>query len=268
MAIPLDALKSVALEEPATVRQRVATLLGRMSQISDQAHGCLAECLWLLTKKTPSAVDEQTVNLGVRFWNDLHAASRLTRSGIYLQATMMHRDALETMATIEYLHSVPEDAEAWWKAKTKKDRLRFSLNSIKGKIKDGDRVKDAWDSLSSLIYPNAKSTPAYAADKPYFGHNLFLGGFYYPRSASTDFCIQVGLCIDLLEKLRDWYPHETLPPSILKRMGSLRNEYDTEAALLDERTKSEVVEVVDKVVATRLSGDKALAWLRSRYGQP
>ncbi|GAH42931.1 unnamed protein product, partial [marine sediment metagenome] len=209
------------------------------------------------------------VDLGVRVWNDLNISSELTKNGIYLQAMMMERDAIETIAIIEYLHSFPKEAEGWWKAGTRKERLRFSLNTIKDHIKDGQKYKDAWDSLSSYIHPNGRATPVYAADKPYYGHNLFLGGFYYPGSVSSDFCIQLGLCIDLLERLRDWYENELeFPDELSKEIDILREEYNTQVDSLEKRTESEKREVVDKVVSTRLSEDKIIEWFKSLGNLP
>ncbi len=269
MPRPIYIWKSVVEQDSTITRERIMSLLGEIVIVSDKAHKCLAECIKLLTKKGHTVVDAHIVDLGVRVWNDLNISSEFTKNGIYLQAMMMERDVIETMALIEYLHSFPEKAEAWWKADTRKERLRFSLNAIKEKIKDGQKMKGAWDSLSSYIHPNGRATPAYAADKPYFGHNLFLGGFYYPESVSSDFCIQLGLCIDLLEKIRDWYKNELeFPDELSKEIDILRDEYNIQADSLEKRTESEKREVVDKVVATRLSKDEVIEWFKSLENFP
>ena len=267
MPRPLYILTSVKQEDPSITRKKIDDLLGEIINVSDKAYKCLAKCIQLLTEmemERASAVDMHTVDLGVRVWNDLNISSELTKNGIYLQAMMMQRDAIETIAIIEYLHSFPEEAEAWWKAKTRKERLRFSINTIKDKIKDGQEMKDAWDSLSSYIHPNSEATSAYGADKPYFGHNLFLGGFYYPGTVRFDFLIQLDLCIELLEKMRDWYKNKLeFPNELSKEIDILRDEYDTQADYLKKRTKSEKKEVVDKVVATRLPKDEVIEWFKS-----
>ena len=264
MPRPLYILKSVVEQDSTITREKIKNLLGEIVVVSDKAHKFLAECIKLLTTKEYTVVDAHIVDLGVRVWNDLNISSELTKNGIYLQAMMMERDAIETMAIIEYLHSFPEEAEAWWKAKTKKERLRFSINNIKDNIEDGQKYKDAWDLLSSYIHPNSQATPSYGADKPYYGHNLFLGGFYYPGSVSSDFCIQLGICIELLERMRAWYKNELeFPDELSKEMDSLEDEYRTQADYLKKRTELEKREVVDKVVATRLSKDKVIEWFKS-----
>lgn len=269
MPRPIYIWESVVEQDSTITRERIMSLLGEIVVVSDKAHKCLAECIKLLTTKGHTVVDAHIVSLGVRVWNDLNISSEMTKNGIYLQAMMMERDAIETIAIIEYLHSFPEEAEAWWKAKTRKERLRFSINTIKDNIKDGQKMKDAWDSLSSYIHPNSEATAAYAADKPYFGHNLFLGGFYYPGTVRDDFLIQLDLCIDLLERMRDWYKNELeFPDELLKEVDILRDEYHTQADYLKKRTESEKKEVVDKVVATRLSKDEVIEWFKSLDNLP
>ena len=126
-------------------------------------------------------------------------------------------------------------------------------------------MKDAWDSLSSFIHPNSKATPAYAADKPYYGHSLFLGGFYYPSSVSSGFCIQLDLCIDLLKKMRDWYKNELeFPEVLLKGIDALTDEYNTEFDSLQKRTELGKKGVVDKVLSTRLSKDEIIECLDAK----
>jgi len=269
MPIPLHIWKSVVEQDPTITRKKINNLLGEIVVVSDKAHKCLAECIKLLTIKRHAVVDAHIVDLAVRIWNDLYVCSELIKQGLYLQAIMMERDAIETMAIIEYLHSFPREANAWWKAKTRQERLRFSINIIKDKIRDGQKMKDAWDSLSSLIHPNSQATAAYAADKAYYGHNLFLGGFYYPGSVSSDFCIQLSLCIDLLERMRDWYKNELeFPAELLKEIDILRDEYNTQVDSLEKRTELEKREVVDKVVSTRLYEDKIIEWFKSLDNLP
>lgn len=270
MPRPLSIYKNVVEQDSSICCEKIKNLLGEVVEVSDKAHRYLAECIKLLTTKDMSSpMDMHTVDLAVRIWNDLKVCSELTKNGLYLQAIMMERDAIETMAIIEYLHSFPEEAEAWWKAKTRKERWHFSINTIKDKIKDGQKMKDAWDILSSYIHPNSRATPVYSADKLYYGHNLFLGGFYYPTSVRSDFCIQLDLCIELLERMRDWYNDELeFPDSLLKGIDMLRDEYNTQVDSLKERTESEKREVIDKVVSTRLSKDKIIEWFKSLDNMP
>ncbi len=265
MPRPLYIFKSVVEQDSSMTREKINNLLGEIAVVLDKAHKCLAQCIQLITKMdSTSKVDIHTIDLGVRVWNDLNISSELTKNGHYLQPMMMVRDAIETMAVIEYLHSFPEEAEAWWKAKTKKEKLRFSLNTIKDHIEDGQAWKDAWDSLSSYIHPNSQATPVYGADKPYYGHSLFLGGFYYPSSVEFLYTLQLLLCTEFIDRMRDWYKKELeFPDELSKEIDSLKDEYHAQADYLKKRTKSEEKEVVDKIVATRLPKEEVIEWFKS-----
>ncbi len=267
MPRPLYIYKSVVEQNLSVTRSKINKLLGEIVEVSDKAQKCLAECIKLLTLTTAdmaSSADVHIVDLGVRTWNDFKVTSELTKMGFYLQATMVLRDILETMALTEYLHSFPEEADAWWKAKTKKERLRFSLNTIKDKIEDGQDLKESWETLSSWIHPNSTAVAIYGADKPYYGHDLFLNGFYYPSSVSFLFTLQLDLCIVFLKRLKDWYGTELeFSNELLQEINSLEAEYHTQEDYLKKRTESEEKEVVDKVVATRLSKDEVIEWFKS-----
>jgi hypothetical protein len=260
MPRPLYILKNVIEEDSKMTREKIDNLLGELRNVSDKAYKCLAQCIRLLTKKDrASKVDIHTVDLGVRVWNDLKVTSELAKNGFYLQAMMVVRDAIEAMALAEYLHSFPNETEAWWKAETKKERLRFSINNIKGKIEDGQEWKDIWDWLSSYIHTNSKATPVYGANKPYYGHNLFLGGFYYPESVELIYRLQLLLCIEFLKRMINWYKNELdFTDKLLKGVDSLKGEYDIQVNYVKGRVESENKEIVDKVVSTRLSKDKVI----------
>lgn len=264
MPRPLSIYKSAVEQDPSITSEKIKNLLGEIAKVSDKAHKCLAECIKLLTTKDrSSSMDAHTVDLGVRVWNDFKVTSELVNMGFYLQAMMVLRDTIEIMAIIEYLHSFPDEADNWWKAKTLKERRRFGINAIKNDIKDGQAWKDSWDLLSSYVHPNSKGTPAYGADKPYYGHNLFLGGFYYPGSVEWLFSLQLLICIKLLERMKEWYEKELkFPEELSTEIDSLENEYHTQIDYLEKRTELEKREVVDKVVSTRLSEEEVIEWFR------
>jgi hypothetical protein len=269
MPRPLYILKSIVQENSSVTRKRIGNLLGEIVNVSDKAHKSLAQFIKLLTKKDRATaadihrVEIHTVDLGVRMWNDLRVASELTRNGFYLQSIMAIRDAVETRAMIEYLHSMPNKAEAWWKAKEKQERLCLNMKTIKGKIEDGQKWYDIWDWLSSYIHPTSKATAFYGADKPYYGHYLFLGGFYYPRSVEFTYTLQLDLCIEFLERMKNWYKNEPeIANTFFKDIDSIKNEYHIQANDLKRRVESENKEIVDKVVATRLSEDEIIRAFR------
>lgn len=123
MPRPLSIYKSVVEQNSSMCCEKIENLLGEIMEVSDKASRYLAECIKLVTtKEMSSTLDMHTVDLTVRVWNDLKVTSELVKNGLYLQAMMMERDAIETMAVIEYLHSYPEEAEVWWKAKTRQER--------------------------------------------------------------------------------------------------------------------------------------------------
>ncbi len=273
MPRPLYVLKNIVEQDPLITREKINNLLGGITVISDKAHKYLAECIKLLTTlnitsgvalDTTSRAYVHIIDLGVRAWNDIKITSELTKKGLYLQAMMTIRDAIETMAIVEYLHSFPEQAESWWKAKTRKERVRLGLNGIKDHIEDGQEWKDIWDSLSSFIHPNAQAVPVYGADQPYYGHNIYLSGFYSPSSVEFLFTLQLDLCITFLRRLKDWYKAELeFSEEFLQEIDSLEVEYHTQVGYFKKRMESEEKEVVDKVVATRLSDDELIEWFES-----
>ena len=268
MAKPLYLLKTVTEQDAKQTCLKINSLCGEAVNLSDKAHKCLALSLKKLTNMenmdSPGDVVVHTVDLGVRIWNDLKVASYLTNKGFYLQTIMLLRDVIETMAVTEYLNTFPDKAYMWWKAKTRKERLLYSINSIKDDIKDGQEWKNIWDSLSAQIHPNSEAVPIYGADKPYYGHNLFLGGFYYPTSVELCFGLQLWLCIRFTERLKDWY-REILEATseLISEIDSLEDEYDTQCEMLKRRTEVERKEVVDKILATRLSQDEVIEWFKS-----
>lgn len=265
MPRPLYLFKTVIEQDASQTCEKIKCLCGEAVNLSDKAHKCLALSLKQLTNMDrPSNVVIHTVDLGVRIWNDLNVTSYLTSMGFYLQAIMVLRDVIETMAIVEYLNTFPDKSEMWWKAKTRKERLLFSINSIKDDIKDGHRWKELWDDLSAQIHPNSEAVPIYGADKPDFGHNLFLGGFYYPTSVECYFRMQLSLCIIFTERLKDWYKEVLETTSeLITEIDSLEDEYKTQCEMLERRTEAERKEVVDKIIATRLSRDEVIEWLKS-----
>jgi hypothetical protein len=210
-----------------------------------------------------SRVDTFTVDLGIRILNNLYASSELLKNGFYLQAAMMIRDIIETIAVTEYLHLYPDEALAWWKAKTFKERRHFGINSIKDKIKKGEQWKYLWDELSALIHPNGIASSISAADKPYYGHSVFIGGFYYPKSIDLFYSIQLLSSIEFSENMLKWYENELRFSSKLKKdIKSLEKKYRIQEKRFAKRVESENREVVDKVVSSRLPEDRIIEVLK------
>ncbi len=265
MPRPIYIYKSVVEQEPEKTHEKIKKLLGEFVIVSDKARECFTECIKILTTKySINDVDAHIIDLAVRAWNDFKVTSELVKMGFYLQAIMVLRDTIEIMAIIEYLHSFPEKANAWWKAKTTKERRLFSINNIKDAIEDGEEWAESWSILSSYIHPNGSATPYYAADKPYYGHNLFLNGFYYPSSVEFVFTLQLDLCIEFLKRMKDWYSTELrFPKKLSEAIISLEDEYRLQTAHFNKRTEIENKEVVDKVLATRLPEEKVIEWFKS-----
>lgn len=265
MPRPLYLLKTVTEQDPTQTREKIKSLCGESVTLSDKSLKCLALSLKQLTDiDYPSNSIISTVDLGVRIWNDLKVSNYLTTMGFYLQAIMVLRDVIETMAVIEYLHTFPKKAGIWWKAKTSKERRHFSINSIKGDIKDGHELKELWEVLSAKIHPNSEAVPIYGADKPLYGHYLFLGGFYYPSSVEYIMRLQLHFCILFTERLKDWHKDVLeVNSELITDIDSLQDEYKAQCAMLETRTEAETKEIVDKVVATRLSPEEVIEWFIS-----
>ena len=265
MPKPLYLLKTVTEQDPVQTCEMIKTLCGETVNLSDKALKCLSLSLKQLTNiDNASPAVFHAVDLGVRIWNDFKVTGHLISMGFYLQTIMVLRDVIETIAVVEYLHTFPDKADMWWKAKTRKERLAFSINSIAADIENGHELKSIWDALSQQIHPNSQAVPIYGADKPYYGHNLFLGGFYYPKRVEYYLELQLLLCITFTQKIKEWYKEILKTNSeLIKEIDSLEDEYRTQVQILERLTEAETKEVVDKIVSTRLSKEEVIEWFKS-----
>lgn len=260
MPRPLKILKNIAEEDPSATHNKINELLGETTAISEEIFRHLATCLRLLINKDGASVaDQDIVDLGVRLWNDIRAANMLVRRGLYLSAMMMERDAIETIVVAEYLHNYPQDAELWRKAETISERRRFSIHRLRDKVEDGKDWKDTWDWLSSFIHPNCLATPVYGASKEFFGHNLYIGGFYQPGSIVTCWGIQLALCFHFLQSFISWYKDELpFPPEMQGGIEALEEAYHDKTDKLKERAYSEQKDIHRKIEATRFSREEVI----------
>jgi len=261
MPRPLKIYKSVVEEDPSATHDRIDELLGEENiGIAEEALKHLATCINILTNKDgTNDADNSIVDLAVRIWNDFRAANTLIRGGLYLQAVMIIRDVIEIMVLTEYLHEHPDEALTWWKAESSTQRRRFGINSLKDKVKDGEDWKGIWDWLSSYVHPNGVATPVYAMSKPFYGHNLYLGGFYHPGSLATFFQIQLSICIQFLERYIEWYKDDLLfPDELLSKVKRLEEVYDNQADRLKERARSRQRTIDNIIEVTRLPKEEVV----------
>jgi len=264
MPRPLKILKGIIKEDPTVTSDKISNLLGETTAISDEALTHLATCLsFLLEKDRASKADQSIVDLGVRFWNDTIAANILIRQGLILNAMMMERDAIETRVVAEYLHEYPGDAEAWQKAETYKERRRFGINELKDKVEEGEALKDIWDGLSSFIHPNRQAVPAYSSSRPYFGHNIYLGGLYAPVPTATFFLVQLNICINFLDTVYNWYKDDLpFPPELPRKIELLEEKYHNQTDKLKERADSEHQKMRGEIEKTRLSKEEIVKFFK------
>jgi hypothetical protein len=264
MPRPLKILKGIVEEDPSVTRSKVSKLLGETVGTAEEALRQLAICLrFLLEKDRASKADQSIVDLGVRFWNDIRAANLLIYEGFILHAMMMERDAIETRVVAEYLHEYPENAEAWQKANTYPERRRFSINEIKDKVEGGEGWKELWDHLSSYIHPNRGALPAYSSSRPYFGHNIYLGGFYEPVPIANEFLMQLAICINFLDDIVSWYKDDTLfPKELPTKLELLEKEYREQANKLKKRANSEGKKIESEIEKTRFSDEEIVKFLK------
>jgi hypothetical protein len=155
------------------------------------------------------------------------------------------------------LHTHPQDAEAWQKAETYKERRRFGISELKDKVEDGEGWKDIWDSLSSYIHPNSLALPAYSSSRPYFGHNIYLGGFYDPVPIAIHFIMQVATCINFLDTIYNWYKDDLpFPKELPRNIEVLEEAYHKQKGKLKERADSEHQKMKGEIEKTRLSKEE------------
>ena len=258
MPIPLKVLKGIIEENPHITHSKINELLGETVPLAEETLRQLATCLrFLLNKDRASKADQSIVDLGVRFWNDTIAANILIRQGLILNAMMMERDAIETRAVAEYLHEYPGDAEVWQKAETYKEKRRFGINELKGKVEEGEALKDIWDWLSSYIHPNNKARPAYSKSRPFFGHNIYLGGFYEPVPTATFFLMQLATCINFLDTIYNWYKNDLLfPEELPKKIEVIEEAYYKQKDKVERRAASEHQNMKGEIEKTRLSKEE------------
>jgi len=264
MPRPLKILKGIIEQDPSVTRDKINELLGETVALAEEALKQLSTCLrLLLNKDRASSADQSIVDLGIRFWNDVRAANILIQKGFILNAMMMERDAIETRVIAEYLHKYPQEAEAWQKAETYKERRRFSINELKNKVEDGNGWKEEWDDLSSYIHPNSWALPAYSGSRPFFGYNIYLGGFYDPIPIACSFGMQLGICINFLGCFINWYKDDlAFPRELPREIEILEETYRSEIIKLKERADSEQQKIKDKIKTTRLSKDEIIKFFK------
>jgi hypothetical protein len=255
MTRPLKILKGLVEEDPTVTRDKINKLLGEAIVVSEESLRQLSGCLrHLLNKNQASKTDQGIFDLGVRFYNDIKAANFLISEGFILQTLMMQRDAIETRVLMEYLHEYPQDVEAWQKAQSFKERYRFSINNIQDKVTGGGKWKDIWNDWSAFIHPNDSARPIYSGIRPFFGYNLYLGGFYAPETIAVFFSIQLAICIDFLESFTVWYKDDlSLPSELTRKVKTLNRQYHVQINKLMSRANSAQKEIDESIKTTRLS---------------
>ena len=256
----LKILKGLIEEDPSTIRNKISILLGETVETARESLRQLSTCLHLLLNKDEaSKADQAIIDLGVRFWNDIRAANTLIYEGLILNAMMMERDAIETICTAEYLHKNPQEADTWQAAKTLKERRHFELSKIKTKIDEGSEWKALYDDLSSYIHPNRISSPAYSRNRPYFGHNLYLGSFYDPAPIIGSFLTQLAICINFIQNFMSWYKDELpFPTEFNNKIDTLDKTYHDHIDILKKRADEEQRQIDDNIQATRFSKEEII----------
>ena len=255
MPRPLKIYKNIVEEDTSAIQVKISALLGETIALGEELFRLLASCLNVLIQKDKaSTADICIVDLGVRLWNDMRAANILIQRGLYLPAMMIERDGIETVVVAEYLHKKPQNAEDWRKAESLKERRRFGIHELQNEVKDGQEWKHVWDWLSSYIHPNCLASPVYGATKEYYGHNLYLDGFYQPGSAGTFQHMQLSICHHFVQNLWDWYKDELPFPSEMQTiLAELEIKYKDQTDKLKGRTRSEQKEMSDRMKETRLT---------------
>lgn len=258
MPRPLKILKGIIEEDPSVTHSKTSELLGETVTIAEDALRQLSTCLrLLLNKDRASKADQSILDLGIRLWNDIRAGNILIHEGFILHAEMMQRDTIETRVVAEYLHTHPQEAEAWQKAEDKKERLRFGMNELKDKVEGGKDWKDMWDDCSSRIHATSAAIPAYSRMRPGFGYNLYLGGFYNPIPIAVLFGTQLAICINFLESFMNWYKDDLpFPTELPKQIEVLEDTYSNQIDKLKKRARAEQQKMDDEIKATRLSEDE------------
>jgi hypothetical protein len=264
MPRPLKIYKNITREDQNFVHDSAEALLDDTIVLSHELLELFAVCCRVLIEKDKATTaDICIVDLAVRLWNDIRSANILTKRGLYLQVMMLERDSIETLVVAEYLHSNPQYADEWRKAQSLKERRRFGINELQSEVEDGKEWKGVWDWLSSYIHPNCLAAPVYGANKQYYGHNIYLDGFYQPGPMCSSWHIQLSLTLHFTKNLWNWYKDELpFPPEMQSELLRIEENYREQTEKLKARGHSQQKEMTEKIEQTRLSDGEIIELFR------
>ena len=120
-------------------------------------------------------------------------------------------------------------------------------------MEDGSGWKEHWNTLSSYIHPNSQALPSFSSSRPFFGYNVYLGGFYAPTPIAISFGIQLAICINFVECFMNWYKEDLLFPSEFPRkMEMLEKASHDQIEKLRKRASVEQQKTDSEIKTTRL----------------
>lgn len=239
----------IVIESPETVETQITALLGEGKAVQEHLLSLLCKELEALNKidgKTPidEALKRATLLLGSRFHSDAQSGLSLLCSGHILQASIMQRDMMEVVVLIQYLQLHPKEADAFMKAKSLRQRKRFSLSKVWKTIPNGQSYKDQFDIASASAHPSSVGLGSALRLERKADTKLFIGPFYQPFPTVMVFQAIIASTLETVVLLHKWYkssaawplnPNELniLKKAILAHLTHLRSEAEKQDSKLE-----------------------------------
>ena len=240
----------IVTESPKTVETRITALLGEGKAVQEHLLSLLCKELEALSEidgKTPidEALNQASLLLGSRFHSDAQSGLSLVCTGHILQAFIMQRDMIEIVVLFQYLQLHPKEADAFMKAKSLKQRKRFSLPKVWKTIPNGQSYKDQFDLASASTHPSSVGLglalrPGRKADT-----KLFIGPFYQPFLTVIVFQAIIACTLETVVLLHKWYKSSAVWPlnpdelkllrkAIIEHLTRLRSEAEKQDSKLED----------------------------------
>ena len=216
----------IVTESPETVESQITALLGEGKAVQEHLLSLLGKELEALSKidgKTPidEALNQATLLLGSRFHSDAQSGLSLLCSG-RMQALAMQRDMIEIVGLLQYLQLHPKEADAFTKAKSLKQRKRFSLPQVWQSIPNGQSYKGEFDVVSASVHPSSVGLGMGLRPEREADTKLFIGPFYQPYPTVMEFQAEITCTLETVILLHKWYKSSAVWPLDPNELDVLR----------------------------------------------
>ena len=158
----------------------------------------------------------------------------------------MQRDMIEIVVLLQYLQLHPKEGHAFMKAKSLKQRKRFSLPRLwkTETISNGQSYKDQFGITSAYVHPSSVGLGMALRPERKADTKLFIGPFYQPFLTVMVFQAIIASTLETVVLLHKWYKSSTAWPlnsnelkilkkAILAHLTHLRAEAEKQDSKLE-----------------------------------